>query len=181
MNLWIYLYNTYAHTQILVLHTACTHTHTRVFGHLWSFHLHHPVLHVRASIWRNVSEHNELAGQGAVSPRRRQKQTHISCTRHLNAPERESSRAERGERHGNTRETQDGERSQGVRLGNTLAAYKSLLLGLLALLPWQRGTVRHPGGRDGPKNLQLSLTSGERQIQSVCVWLLYHFTSRLRC
>lgn len=43
---------------------------------LWSPLELSPVLHARASIWWNVSEHNEQAGQGAVSPWCRQIQTH---------------------------------------------------------------------------------------------------------
>lgn len=40
-----------------------------VFRHLSSFHLRRLVLHVRASIWRNVSEHNELGEGGGASRR----------------------------------------------------------------------------------------------------------------
>lgn len=132
-----------------------------------------PVLHARALIWRNVSEHNEQAGQGTVSLQCRQIQTHrlhsSSQTTWKEVRERERQRA-----------------SHGVRLGNTSAAYQLQLLALLPLLPWQRGTVRHPGGRDGPKNLQLSLTSGEREGKTelepvYAAWLLHHFTSQGRC
>lgn len=106
---------------------------------------------------------------------------HIGCTHQLKLPERTSDRKREGGR-GRQQHTggkRTGRGSQGVRLGNTSAAYQSQLLASLPLLPWQQRTVRHPGGRDGPKNLQLSLTSGERRNgASVCpAWLRYHFIS----
>lgn len=51
--------------------------------------------------------------------------------------------------------------------------HQSQLLGSLPLLPWLRGTVRNPGGRGCPKNLQLSLNSGETEME-LRVHLLPH-------
>lgn len=140
------------------------------------------VLHVTSSISRNVNKHNEPAGQGTVAPlcrwiRTQTHRLHSSAQTAWKNIRQEKRRG--GERQQHTGGKRIGRGSQGVRLGNTSAAYQSQLLASLPLLPWQQRTVRHPGGRDGPKNLQLSLTSGERRNgASVCAaWLRYHFIS----
>lgn len=180
---------------LLALHT-CTHTNLDTHMHVYA--LHHPACAFRV-VWSPLKlssapprpfmsepqfgemSLSTMSWQGrALCHHSRGRYKHNSSTRHLKAPERKRER--------DRRETKDGERSQGVTLGNTLAAYQSQVLGLLPLLPWQHGTVRHPGGGDGPKNLQLSLTPGERErereIKPLCerecvysVLLLYHFTS----
>ncbi|CAB1427161.1 unnamed protein product [Pleuronectes platessa] len=75
------------------------------------------VLHVGDSIWRNVSEHNELSGAGPLCHGAADRFKHIGRTHHhLQPPERERERRERRERERREREEGDeGEREEGER------------------------------------------------------------------
>ena len=142
----------------------------------WSpleLHLHLAVLHVRASIWRNVSEHNEQAGQGAVSPRhRRLTQTH---QRHS------SSRTARKKGRGDKRLREgagvsDWETPQ-QHISHNCEPYCLCCHGnggLSGIL--KGGTVQ--------KNLQLSLTLGETEMEPVyeriAARLMHRPASRVR-
>lgn len=146
------------------------------FGHLWSFLRHLSILHVRASIWRNVSEHNEPAGQGTVSLQQLILTHQLLSSSQTTWKEVREKRERERERHKRDKRLRG---SLGVRLGNTSAASVTTA-SLTASVAMATGTVRHPGGRDGPKICSCHLLQErEKWSQYVCVCVCARYLSAL--
>lgn len=152
------------------------HRHTRSVRlcHLWGFHLHRSPVRVRASMWRKMSVSTMSQRGRARCHGAADRHKHISCVCCLKEPEKESGTEGEVWWGGQTGRDKRWREETSVSDWETpQQPHQSQLLGSLPLLPWLRGTVRNPGGRGCPKNLQLSLNSGETEME-LRVHLLPH-------